>query len=123
MREGQLCPLETGQGRKVPLPLQGFCANIGTVCPDQDLSSLVSTLVGSLLECVSVPDCWMHTELGNLSLGRVGMCEGINSQLGHILGYFQLTPQGSVHGELASPCSLTPALGSDGSSPFLLLLP
>jgi hypothetical protein len=51
MREGQLCPLQTGQGRKVPLPLQGFCANMGTVRPDQDLPSLVRALVGSLLEC------------------------------------------------------------------------
>lgn len=82
MREGQLCPLETGQCRKVPLPLQGFCANIGTVRPEEDLFS--KCLSGLIIRvCFRTRLLEKHTILGSLSLGRVGMCEGINSQLDH----------------------------------------
>lgn len=60
---------------------------------------------------------------GQFFLGRVAMCEGINSELSHCPWLLPGYTAGWVHGELTSPCTLTPALGSDGSSSVLLLFP
>lgn len=67
-RKGHLCPLETWQVRKVPSPVQGFCANTG---PDQDLPSLVRATVCCSLAWFSEPECWVQTALGISSLPRV----------------------------------------------------
>lgn len=108
-RKGHLCPLETWQVRKVPSPVQGFCANTGPVCPDQDLPSLVRATVCSLLAWFSEPECWVQTALGISSLPRVDMWEGSAPSLATLLGHFHLTLQDGLHGELTAACSLTPA--------------